>query len=274
MMTIKDACSTPANFMYLWASEKDFLRYIPKKYADIIRVKKANQLKIVNIIADYKEDVVKNYKEQIKQAFVDAYDMRPEEALVILAQGGTVAGKNWSEGVYGVGVLYPTTFAGTDISVRPNDGYFERNGKILPGNEDKNVYATINKKTVVYQRFYEDDTNGVTYMSQYNKTTKKYYAKSYSNANGTFSARNGAEIKASDGADLWGTILGYLDKFLNWLITLFGGTDRQLLSAENTIPSQTQDGFVQEAGMGEAGMILVALAAGNEEKQKSINSNK
>lgn len=250
----------PANFMYLWASENDFLQYIPKKYADVIRVKKANQLKVVYLIANNNEDTVKDYTAQIKQAFVNTYDMRPEEALVILAQGGTVAGKNWAEGVFGVGATKVLNFVGHDgITVRTEDGHILQNGMDVT-DTTKTVYTTIKKQAVPYQLFATLD--GVTYMSQYNKTSKKYYAQTYSTDKGTFNARTGSEVKASDGADLWGTILEFFDKFVNWLISLFSGSDRQLLTAENTLPSQSQDGFVQESGMGEAGTILLLLAAG------------
>ena len=130
-----------------------------------------------------------------------------------------------------------------------------------------NVYATVGGKTVVYQRFYQDPKSGNTYMSQLNKTTKKYYAKSWSNADGTYSAKSGNSINASDNADIWGAILGSLDKFLNWILSLFAGDKIEKLSAENTLPNQQADGFVQTndgGGLLESGtgLILAAVAAG------------
>lgn len=260
MMTIQDAVSAPANFMYLWADDKKFLPYIPAKYAEIIKVKKANQLKVIKNMAKFNESVVSDYVAQIRQAFIDAYDMTPAQALVVLAQGGTVAGKNWSKGVFGIGATRVVTFIGhEDVTVRTEDGHILKNGTDIT-DAALTVYSTVKKQTVAFQLFGKSD--GITYMSQYNKSDKKYYAQSFVNEQGKFDARTGTEIKASDGADLWGNINGLLEKFLNWLISLFGGSNRELLNEKNTIPNQQQDGFVQEAGMGEAGMILLALVAG------------
>lgn len=275
-LTIKEACTNPANFMYLWADEDAFLRYLKPQWASVIRGKKRNQMKLILLSAQkyLNKNAVLNgkeyhqYTDAIRQAFVDTYDMTPGNALLILAQGGTVAGKNWSEGVFGIGAT--NQFYGTNITVRPNDGYFEKGGVLLPGNEDLNVYANVGGKTVVYQRFYEDPESGVTYMSQLNKVTKKYYAASYSSTAGTFKAKNGDSINPSDSADIWGTILASLDKFLNWLISLFAGnSNTDLITAENTLPNQKGDGFVQTGGGGisdmlesGSGLLIAAAAAG------------
>ena len=48
-LTIQEACSAPANFMYVWADEDRFLKYIKPKHAAVIRQKKANQNKFVII---------------------------------------------------------------------------------------------------------------------------------------------------------------------------------------------------------------------------------
>ncbi len=265
-LTIKEACTQPQNFMYVWADENAFLRYLKPQWAAKIRAKKANQMKLLSLSAEKflgSTDRVKEYYEAIRDAFKDTYAMTPAEALVILAQGGTVAGKNWEEGVFGIGAVQ--TFYGTNISVRPQDGYFEQNGNLLPGDEDKNVYATVGGKAVVYQRFYEDPTTGITYMSQLNKTTKKYYAASYSDANGSYKAKNGNTINPSDNADLWGAILSSIDKFVQWIISIFAGKV-DTLSADNTLPNQVGDGFAQTGGdnllEGSTGLILAAAAAG------------
>lgn len=268
-LTIKQACEQPQNFMYVWATD-EFLAAIQPKYATVIRAKRANQQKLLALSAEKylgSLDKVDQYYTAIRQAFIDAYGMKPVEALVILAQGGSVAGKNWSEGVFGIGATLQ--FAGTDITVRPKDGYFERNGKILPGDEDLNVYATVGGKTVVFQRFYEDSTSGVTYMSQLNKVTKKYYAASYSTKEGTFKASGGSKLTASESADIWSAIIGSLGEFITWIINLFG-SGKKTLTTENTLPNQQNDGFVQTTGgvkggnmlEGNAGLLLAAAAAG------------
>lgn len=259
-LTIQQACQNPGNFMYIWADEKKFLQYIDKTHAAVIRSKKANQNKLLTLSAQKYNHTQKEYTDAIRAAFVEAYGMTPAEALVVLAQGGTVAGKNWNEGVYGIGALNVATFTGHDgVSVRPEDGHILNNGVDVT-DTTKTVYTTIKKQAVPYQLF--ATIGDITYMSQYNKTLKKYYAQSYSNANGQYSARTGNEINASDNADIWGAILSSFEKFLSWLISLFGGTTTQTLSAANTLPNQTTDGFVQEAGMSDAVKIALALAVG------------
>ena len=275
-LTIKQACKQSANFMYIWADEQQFLNYIKKKYASVIRTKKANQKKLLMLSADKYGKTYEQYTTAIREAFIETYGMTPAEALVILAQGGQVAGKNWAEGVYGIGAIYVNTFANhADITVRESDGHILQNGVDVT-DTSKTVYTSVNKQAVAYQLFATIDS--VTYMSQYNKLKKKYYANSYSTAEGTYSARTGNTINASDGADIWGTIISSIQTFVNWLLSLFGvsSSERELISAENTLPNQTADGFVQDAGMSEAGGIFLALAAasvlfaGGLKKKKSV----
>ena len=257
-LTVQEACTQPANFMYLWADEQKFLRYIPAKHANVIRTKKANQIKLLKLSAEKTGDTFDKYVSEIQNAFVAAYGMQPYEALVVLAQGGQVAGKNWKEGVYGIGAVL--TFAGhADITVRETDGHILKNGADIT-DESKTVYATVSKKTMPYQLFGTD--GDITYMSQLNKVTKKYKAQSFSDANGSYNARTGSSINSSDQADIWGAILASLDKFIQWIISIFGGdTSRQTLTTTNTLPSQVGDGFVtNEASLDP--MIAVALLGG------------
>lgn len=259
-LTIQAACQNPQNFMYIWASDA-FLKAIPKQYANVIRTKKANQEKLLRLSAEKYGKTYDEYTQAIRQAFIDNFTMTPIQALIVLAQGGQVAGKNWKEGVYGIGALNVAYFSGhPEITVRPEDGHILNNGADVTETE-KTVYTTIKKQAVAYQLFATID--GVIYMSQYNKTAKKYYAQSYSTAEKSYSARTGNEINASDSADIWGAILSSLETFVNWLISLFAGsTTRQTLNASNTLPDQKADGFVTESGLGDTGTLLLLLAAG------------
>ena len=277
-LTIKQACEHPASFMYVWASDQ-FLNAINAKYASVIRTKRANQKKVLMLSADkFLGDYTKvnQYYDAIAAAFKEAYDVTPSEALIILAQGGEVAGKNWSEGVYGVGALPTSTFSGISTGDGSTVSVDAATGHIFYGNKDitdesKTVYNNVKGKVIAYQLFGKDDF-GYVYMSQYNKTRKKYYAQTWTDDNGSnHKATNGNIIGASDGASIWGNITldwDWIKNILNWLLSIFGITpipevgETKTLSADNTLPNQQADGFVQEAGMGEAGMILLALAAG------------
>lgn len=271
-LTITQAQKNPANFMYIWADEKNFLQKINRKYANIIRGKKANQIKLLKLSAEKYGKSYEEYTDAIREAFIATYDVTPYEALVILAQGGSIAGKNWSEGVYGIGALYVNVFTNNQaITVRESDGHILNNGVDIT-DESKTVYTTIKKQAVPYQLFATVDD--VIYMSQYNKTRKKYHAQSYSTAQGQYSARTGNEINTSDSADIWGTILSSIEIVVQWILSIFGGvttTERETISAENTLPNQQEDGFVQEAGFGGATTTLLLLVAGGALLAGGIN---
>lgn len=269
-LTIQQAKEQSANFMYIWADEQKFLQYIDKKYASVIRVKKANQKKLLMLSAEKylgSSDKVDQYYDEIRAAFIDQYGHTPAEALVILAQGGEIAGKNWSEGVYGIGAL-PTSFSDYEINGQKVT-VDASTGAILLGSQDitdtsKDVYSTSGKKAIVYQRFSYEQAGGVRFMSQYHKLQKKYAPQSWSDDHGTYSAKNGSEVSASSGASIWGNILESLQIFVNWILSLFGIStpERETINTENTLPNQTADGFVQESGMLDAGGLLLVLAAG------------
>lgn len=259
-LSIQSATKSPSNFMYIWADENKFLSKIDPTYAAIIRTKRANENKLIELSARKYNTTADAYKDAIREAFVNRYGMTPAAALVKLANGEEVAGKNWKEGVFGIGSVRKD-FKDTDISVNPKNGYMMKNGSYLP------VYDTVydakkGDKNGVYQLFYFDEESGRTYMSQYNKTLKKFYAQSYSTKDGQkYTAAGAAQSEDEDGT-VWEGVVLSLGKFLEWLLSLFSGSEVKTLNAENTLPSQTADGFVQTSGFGEAGGILLALVAG------------
>lgn len=267
-LTIDQAKKSPAAFMYVFATDK-FLACISKKYANIIRVKRANELKLLKLSAKkYLKDINRytEYVSAVKSAFINMYGMRPIDALVILAQGGTVAGKNWEKGVFGIGATRTnTTFNGVEVSgntvtVDPNNGHILCGGKDIT---NKDVLSNVDGKTKVYQLFGTTDS-GMTFQSQYNKYTGKYYAYAFRDeAMGeTISASTNQVMSGADGADLWGNIILIVQQFIEWLINLFG-QGRETLNAENTLPNQSTDGFTySKNSTSESSLILVALLAG------------
>lgn len=267
-LTKQEACTSPASFMYIFATD-EFLSYIEPKYAYIIKGKRSNQVKILMLSADkYLGDEKKwtEYGEAIRSAFIEMYGMQPIEALSILAQGGSVAGKNWKDGIYGIGATANIDFGksvnGASVYCNSQDGHIYA-GTLDITDESKTVYKTIKGQAIPYQLF-SRETDGMTFMSQYNKTRKQYDAQSYSTPDGEFSARTGAALTGINGGDIWGTIIMYLERFAEWLISIFVKEEdqKQPITAANTLPSQTGDGFVQQAGMSTGAKIALALAAG------------
>lgn len=261
-LTIDQVRANAANFMYIFAPDA-FLKAIPSKYAKIIRMKAANQKLLLQRSAEKYGSTLSAMESAAREGFIAQYGVTPIDALVTLANGGSVAGKNWKEGVFGIGAL-SNKFSGATVNdqeVTVNSS----NGHIYVGNTDitdesKTVYQNIGDSAVAYQLFSKDDV--LTFMSQYNKTTGKYYAQSYVDANGTKHNASGSTISNSESGSVWENIIFSIQTFIDWLLSLFGYNSSNTLNEENTLPNQKTDGFVYESGFGEAGAILLALAAG------------
>ena len=262
-LTLAQAKQAPACFLYVWATEK-FINAIPRKYADVIRVKAANEKKLMYLSAEKERMSYEDYANEVRGAFKETYDMTPERALLVLAQGGQVAGKDWASGVYGIGASLVNTFAGhEDVTVREDDGHILKAGADIT-DTTKTVYNTIKNTVVPYQLFGKADD--ITYMSQYNKKNGKYYAQTYSTSDSMYSAVTGKETLGSQTADIWGTITLWVEKVINWILAFFGSDvtidTSKTMNADNTLPNQTADGFVQESGLGGSIGIALLLAAG------------
>lgn len=282
-LTLDEARKNCSSFLYIFASDK-YLSYINSKYATVIKGKRANQRKLLTLSAQayiskdavYGGSEYKQYVEAVQKGFVETYGMEPTDALIKLALGETVAGKNWAEGVYGTsGIGKAATFYGTNVSVDPSTGHIFKDGTDYT-DESKTVYKEIKKQAVPYQLF--ANIGEVTYMSQYNKTYKKYYAQSYSNAEGSFNASNGKVQSSTDAGTLFENVQLKTWDFLNFLkeiLAFFGisvdfgsssssNTNTETISANNTLPNQQADGYVQNAGIGDgvAAALLIAVAAG------------
>lgn len=269
--TTEQARQNPGMFLYIFAPD-EFLKAIPRKYANIIIGKAANQNKILLQSAKKYGITREDYTNAIREGFMEIYGKTPIEGLVILAQGGELAGKNWSEGVFGVGAL-SQSFTKMNATVNPDTGVTSVNGVTLGVSNVVYSKSSSDDTAEVYQVFCTDNSTGVTYMSQLKNG--KYYAKSYSDKDGVKYNYNGVKMSSSDAATFWENILLWVQKFVDLIISIFGkDKDAELITASNTLPSQTTDGFVQESGFSEAGMLLLALVAGGALLTGGIGSRK
>ena len=262
-LTIAQAKKQPANFMYVWADEQQFLAKLDSKTASIIRAKKANQNKVLYLSAEKYNSSYGEYTSAIRTAFINAYGMTPAKALVTLANGGEVAGKNWKEGVYGIGATPRNNFyQDSTVIVDETTGQIYHNGQNVTSTSGV-VYGKVNGNTIATN--YSATIDGKTYTSQYNKYKKKYYAGSYSTADGTTQDANGQEINASDSSSIWEAVILSINEFLQWLISLFSGNSKSVetINSSNTLPSQS-DGFVTETSSisNASGVLVAALAVG------------
>lgn len=285
-LTLDEAKRNSACFLYVFAKFKvngiEYLSYIDKKHRSIILGKRANQQKVllnsarayINSKAQFGGTEYNQYVDAVRSGFKDTYGIEPEQALIDLAKGKTVAGKNWNEGVYGIGALKNEKFNnvqvdGKDFTVDPVSGHIFWGTQDVT-DEGRTVYGDVNGKTIAVQ-FFSKSVMYNTFMSQYDKISKKYYAQSYESVNGSRYDSSGKEISKDSASSIWENVNFNWDSFLSWIMSilekLFGGNAQQEqekdpITSNNTLMNQQKDGFVYESGLGEAGAIALALVAG------------
>lgn len=261
-MDLTKVLQNPATLLYLFADEKNFISKLDSRTASIIRSKKRNQQQVLVVAAGGNQNYNDALK-QIRQAFSDTYAMSPEKALVTLANGGEVAGKNWAKGIYGIGTnsrIIKTTFVqNAKITVDPETGYILKDGAVV-GNSPGD-YVRSGRKTVPNTYSYVDE-DGNTYTAQYNRANKKYYACTYTNKDGAKQNAEGIAVTNADSSSIWANLIEALSPFLDWFMSIFSDMkDREVITSKNTLPRQT-DGFVQQGNSLDASGILLAVVAG------------
>lgn len=260
-LTIEQVKANPQNFMYVFAAD-NFLAQLESKHATVIRGKRNNQKKLLSLSADRFGSTYEEYKKAVSDSFVSQFGMTVPEALKTLALGGEVAGKNWSDGVYGIGSQKSSTFNGAPgVSVDPDSGFMKAGDQLmLPTNT---VFGNGGKAKI---QVWQDKESGITYTSKLGKDGK-WYAESYENSStGLKYKANGKQCGNAESADVWASVLldtGFFQKILDWILSLFNtNPEARKLTTENTLPSQTNDGFVYQSGFGTAGAIaLLAVGA-------------
>lgn len=240
-MTLSDVKKNPAEFLYLFATDK-FLSKIDAKHAAVIRKKQGNQYKVLlNACEKEKADYATTVK-QLNQSLIENFGHSGADCLKILADGGEIAGKNWSAGIYGIGATTYEGFSGTDITVNKETGKLMQGGQEIAGQT-----AIYNKNSTTYTA----TVDGTTYTSQFAKGS--YSAGTYTNAEGkTFNA-TGTEVGLSGVNNIWTSIQSFapiIQQVINWLASLFpeAFTGRSLITSKDTIPAQS-DGFVQSSSL-------------------------
>lgn len=276
-LTLEQAKAQSGNFMYVFAS-KSYLKTLPRKYREIIRLKKANEsyllgLSVIKFENGYTEEKLARWKEEIAKAFYNDYAMKPEEALNVLAAGGQVAGKDWEKGVYGIGATKTNTFNGANINgnpvtVDPDTGHIMCGGQDLT-NMDYTVFEEVKGAATATVFMTAAEGSDQQFSSYYDKKTGKYYAGTYTMDGQKYKA-NGKKATNADAASVFENInfafeniWEMIKKLLKALGVTINEETGEPITAENTFPSQTGDGYhTEESGLGVAGIALVALAGG------------
>lgn len=261
-MTKQDILRTPVNFLYVFSNdsfERLVAKYISAKAAKTIQTKRLNQIKYIDLAYDGVKNRQQAYSD-LTSAIQQQYGITPQKMLNDLLAGKTVAGKNWSKGVFGVGKLKKTdSFSGTDLKVD------SATGKILnaDGTEISGVAAPL----------YQNDSKGNTYISGYYYaasetqayTTKlgtdgKYYAYSMGNTDGMYAA-DGSSLDGSDFGSVWeniATAMPEIQKLLEWIASLV--KDFIPVQTKNVAPAQTE--FVtNESGVEISSVAIMGAVA-------------
>lgn len=265
-----DVLKYPINYLYIFTNDsfiKLVAKYINKKAAQVIAQKAANQRKYLStVIYDGTADFNSNAYNDFTNAIQEQYGMTPQTILKKLLSGEEVAGKNWKEGVYGIGKTNNTlAFSGNaSIMVDSATGkvYETASGDDIEISGGTPIYKRKGKKTIVSGYSYNID--GKTYTTNVNRDGT-FYADSQGDANGTYDAF-GNDKGAADFASVWNcvkTCVPMFQKFINWLLSLFGKTP---ITQANTQPSQSE--FVTEdsgsntsvASIGIIGTLLIGGA--------------
>lgn len=259
---LSEAKLHPATFLYVYATNS-FLDVVDEQHREIIRSKGFNEKKLMTLSAEKEGISYEQYKEAVRAAFEDIYACDPLQGLLKLAKGETLAGKNWNEGIYGIGSLL-TNYADNKGVTVTKDGHFKKNGTLIPDDQTKVEYANSDGTGIIYKRYYADPVTNTTYALRYHKASKRYYADSYSLSDGNMYSPAGIHLEGADGSTMWGNvILNTINAILNWFLSLFGVTqEKETLTAENTLPSQVDDGFAGVEPLISGSTVLMLMAAG------------
>ena len=251
-LTIDEVKRHPGDFFYIFATN-DFLKKVDRTMRYTVIGKRANQNKILMLSAKKYGKTYDDYTAAIRQAFIDAYNCKPAEALNTLAKGGEVAGKNWAKGIYGIGSAKTRSdfVQNPQVKINPETGEITLNGKTISDAASAIYGRALNGKAVVMN--YTANLDGATFTSQFNKALNKYYAGSYSRGDVMQNA-DGVTINNSDASSIWENLALSANTFVEWLISLFSDDEEEteLINEQNTLPRQS-DGWVDtgsEAGIG------------------------
>lgn len=271
--TLANILQCPIDFIYLWASD-GFIAQLGSK-ARIIKEKKYNQYQTLwkimvdnvksNNSADL-QDAYIDWTNQIADAIKNTYGMTPAVILQKLAMGEDVLGKNWKQGVYGIGEVQSTFSQNSSVTVDGATGQIMVNGVAADGQVP--IYGA---NGVVTGYSYYDKTANAQFQSGVN-ANGQYGAACYSNESGVQSATGGTFDQST--GSFWSNAANYIpliQRVIEWLVSLFGAGERVVLTRQNTVPEQTE--WVEEnngnGGLIAGGLALAGLALITMEKPKN-----
>lgn len=275
--TLANVLQCPIDFIYLWASD-GFIAQLGSK-ARIIKEKKYNQYQTLwkimvdnvksNNSADL-QDAYIDWTNQIADAIKNTYGMTPAVILQKLAMGEDVLGKNWKQGIYGIGEVQSTFSQNNAVTVDGSTGKIMVNGVAADGQVP--IYGA---NGVVTGYSYYDKTANAQFQSGVN-ANGQYGAACYSNESGVQSATGGTFDQST--GSFWSNAANYIpliQRVIEWLVSLFGAGERVVLTRQNTVPEQTEwveenngNGSLIAGGLALAGLALITMEKPKNNKKK------
>lgn len=273
--TLQSILECPTDFLYLWASD-GFIAQLGSK-AKIVKQKKYHQYQslwktmVENTNADSQaefQEVYKSWTDQIAAAIEDIYGMSPATILERLALGENVLGKNWSNGIYGVGELSATFSQDKSVTVDAASGKIYKDGVMV----DNQIAIYGSDGNITGYSAVTGDNQYQSYLAN-----GSYGAYCYSNSNGTIQDAAGKSLDPSK-SGFWQNANNYMpivNKLLEWVSTIVNSyfPNRTVLTAYNTVPVQTEwvemennKGGLIAGGLAVAALALVAM--GDPKKKK------
>lgn len=233
--TLQDVLKSPLDFLYIFATD-EFLSKIDSRSRKIITSKRANQMQLLRSVVG--NNGIDSAAQQIASVIEQNFGYKPGVILMRLADGQAVAGKNWRKGIYGVGDAEGLSFVGTDISVDPDAGWILQDGLRVSSQT-----MTINEDG---RSTYSATIDGKVYSSQVSGET--YLAGTVVDSEGDITLANGTPGSLSNMQSIWEGINGflpYIERLINFILSIFGGSNLSYINRSNTIPTQS-DGFVDD----------------------------
>lgn len=258
MKTLADIKKCPIDYLYLWASD-EFISQLGSK-GKIIKKKRYYQYQTLYkaVVENVKKDsaIDSTYDQvtkEIAELIKDTYGLTPGEILVKLAMGEQVAGKDFKNGVFGVGATNSTSFGGTGVTVDSVTGNLMKSGQVLFDFAD----ADMDNFTFIYGQDgrvsgYSTIVNGTQYQVGVSYgddgTVLGFSPASYSDSNGVYNP-DGSSFNSKTGS-FWQNANNYIpmiNKILDWISSIVNSffPNRTYLTTENTVPLQTE--WVEES---------------------------
>ena len=276
MASKNDIKRSPIDFIYYFANDQYIAivaANISAKAAETIRSKRENQKKVLANLYGSVKKRDEQAASELTAYIQDIYGKTPQDILVALLNGDTVAGKNYGKGVYGVGSTEPLNTFGDDSSelyVDSDNGQIFQDGKYLTGGTP--IYAKKNGKTYVSGYAYQYE--GKSYTTSMDKNTGKFYANTYGTSDNMYNA-DGTVYDPSYGTfwDAMETAQPFIVKLIEWIKSVLSAVfNINFVDGRNTLPAQSEyvadEPGTNTASLGIIGALLVGGALLMNEPKK------